>query len=69
MFDLDADPGAIAHSLSRAALLADSIRERPGLRIPGAWEPFEAIVRAIVGQQISVSAATTICGRLVERFG
>jgi len=69
MFDLDADPVAIAQSLSRAAPLAGAIRERPGLRIPGAWDAFEAIVRAIVGQQISVSAATTICGRLVERFG
>jgi len=69
MFDLDADPVAIARSLSRAAPLAEAIRERPGLRIPGAWDAFEAIVRAIVGQQISVSAATTICGRLVERFG
>jgi AraC family transcriptional regulator of adaptative response / DNA-3-methyladenine glycosylase II len=69
MFDLDADPSAIAKSLSRAAPLAGSIRQRPGLRIPGAWDPFEAIVRALVGQQISVAAATTICGRLVERFG
>ncbi|MFL5398520.1 MAG: AlkA N-terminal domain-containing protein [Myxococcales bacterium] len=69
MFDLDADPVAIAQSLSRAAPLAAAIRERPGLRIPGAWDAFEAVVRGIVGQQISVSAATTICGRLVERFG
>jgi len=45
------------------------VRERPGLRIPGAWDPFEAIVRAVVGQQISVAAATTLCTRLVERFG
>jgi AraC family transcriptional regulator of adaptative response / DNA-3-methyladenine glycosylase II len=69
MFDLDADPAAISRSLSRSAALADSIRERPGLRIPGAWDPFEALVRAVVGQQISVAAATTLCARLVERFG
>jgi DNA-3-methyladenine glycosylase II len=41
----------------------------PGLRVPGAWSGFELVVRAIVGQQVSVKAATTIIGRLVQRAG
>ena len=41
----------------------------PGLRVPGAWSAFELVVRTIVGQQVSVKAATTIIGRLVERAG
>ena len=69
MFDLDAEPMAIAAALSQSRLLADSVRERPGLRVPGTWDPFEALVRGMVGQQISVAAATTICGRLVRRLG
>jgi AraC family transcriptional regulator of adaptative response / DNA-3-methyladenine glycosylase II len=62
-FDLGADPHAVAHALG--ALAADA----PGLRIPGAFDGFELAVRAVVGQQVSVAAATTILGRIVERFG
>src|SRR5581483_9241683 len=40
-----------------------------GLRLPGAFDGFELAVRAILGQQISVAGATTLSGRLVERFG
>ena len=39
------------------------------MRVPGAWDGFELAVRAILGQQISVGAATRLAGRLVERFG
>jgi len=69
MFDLDADPLAIAATLSLDPLLEPSVHARPGLRIPGAWDPFETCVRAILGQQVSVRAATTLGGRIVERFG
>ncbi|MEM7018449.1 MAG: 3-methyladenine DNA glycosylase 2, partial [Pseudomonadota bacterium] len=41
----------------------------PGLRAPGAWDPFEMAVRAILGQQVSVKGARTLAGRLTERFG
>jgi AraC family transcriptional regulator of adaptative response / DNA-3-methyladenine glycosylase II len=64
MFDLDADPIAIDTHLSRDPLLRRLLKKRPGPRVPGAWEPFEIAVRAIVGQQISVQAATTIMNRL-----
>jgi len=69
MFDLDADPLQIAAALAADPLLGPSVRARPGLRIPGAWDPFETCVRAILGQQVSVRAATTFAGRLVEAFG
>jgi AraC family transcriptional regulator of adaptative response / DNA-3-methyladenine glycosylase II len=69
MFDLDADPDRIAAELRRDPLLATRIKRRPGLRLPGAWDPFECAVRAIVGQQVTVRAATTIAGRIAEAFG
>jgi DNA-3-methyladenine glycosylase II len=69
MFDVDADPAAIGASLSRDAWLAPLVAAAPGLRVPGTWSAFELVVRAIVGQQVSVKAATTIAGRLVERAG
>jgi len=69
LFDLDADVQAINAQLSQDPVLAKSIKARPGLRVPGAWEPFEVSVRAILGQQVSVAAARTFAGRLVETFG
>jgi AraC family transcriptional regulator of adaptative response / DNA-3-methyladenine glycosylase II len=69
MFDLTADPGRITAALSSDALLRPLIARRPGLRIPGAWDPFECSVRAIIGQRISVAAATTLLRRLTGRFG
>jgi AraC family transcriptional regulator, regulatory protein of adaptative response / DNA-3-methyladenine glycosylase II len=68
-FDLDADVAAIGLHLGRDPLLAPLVAARPGLRVPGAWDPFELAVRAIVGQQISVAGARTIAGRIVERCG
>jgi AraC family transcriptional regulator of adaptative response / DNA-3-methyladenine glycosylase II len=69
LFDLDADPLAISSGLHSSHLLRRLLAARPGLRVPGAWDRFEIIIRAILGQQISVAAATTLCGRLVQKFG
>lgn len=69
MFDLDADPAVIAAALTRHPDLAPLVAERPGLRVPGAWDGFEIAVRAILGQQVSVNAATRLAGRLVSAFG
>lgn len=63
VFDLDADPAAIARHLG------DLAAARPGLRVPGAWNGWEMAMRAILGQQISVKAATTLSGRLAHTFG
>jgi len=64
VFDLDADPAAIHAVLKRDRMLAPLLRKRPGVRVPGAWDPFELAVRAIVGQQVSVAGARTILGRI-----
>ncbi len=69
LFDLAADPRAVSRHLARDRALRPLVRARPGLRVPGAWDTFELTVRAILGQQVSVRAATTLAGRLVERFG
>jgi AraC family transcriptional regulator of adaptative response / DNA-3-methyladenine glycosylase II len=69
LFDLGADIGIIEEHLSRDPLLAPLVAERPGLRAPGGWDGFELAVRAILGQQISVSAARRLAGQLVALHG
>jgi AraC family transcriptional regulator of adaptative response / DNA-3-methyladenine glycosylase II len=69
LFDLSADPMEIGEHLAGDEMLAPLVRERPGLRVPGAWNGFEVAIRAILGQQVSVKAASTLCGRLVRRYG
>jgi AraC family transcriptional regulator of adaptative response / DNA-3-methyladenine glycosylase II len=67
--DLSADPSAIEEHLSRDRKLRPLVRRFRGTRIPLAWDPFETSVRAIVGQQVSVAAATTIMSRIAANFG
>ena len=69
MFDLDADPAAIAATLSASPRLRPLLRKRPGLRLPSGWDGFEVAVRAILGQQVSVAAARTLATRIAHRFG
>ncbi|MFA5897499.1 MAG: DNA-3-methyladenine glycosylase [Hyphomicrobium sp.] len=69
MFDLEADPLVIAEHLAGDDLLGGILARHAGIRTPGAWDGFELAVRAILGQQVSVAAATTIAGRLAMRFG
>jgi AraC family transcriptional regulator of adaptative response / DNA-3-methyladenine glycosylase II len=69
MFDLNCSPAPVGERLGQAALLRRAVRDNPGVRIPGTWDPFEISVRAILGQQVSVKAATTIAGRIARRFG
>jgi AraC family transcriptional regulator of adaptative response / DNA-3-methyladenine glycosylase II len=69
LFDLDADPQAIASHLRGDPLLKPLLKARPGVRVPGAWDGFELGVRAIVGQQVSVAGASTLAARLAKRFG
>ncbi len=69
LFDVDADPGLIHATLAKDRLLASLLRKRPGIRVPGAWNPFELAVRAVVGQQVSVAAARTVLGRIASTYG
>lgn len=69
LFDLDARPDVIAKRLRRDPRLARAIKANPGLRVPGAFNGFELGLRAILGQQVTVKAATTVAARFVEAFG
>jgi len=68
-FDLDAEPDLIARHLRQDPRLAQGLRRHAGVRLPGAACAFEATVRAILGQQVSVAAATRLANRLVELYG
>ncbi len=69
LFDLDARPDVIANHLGRDPHLAEGVSSRPGLRVPGAFNGFELAVRAVLGQQVSVRAATTLSCRFAAAFG
>ena len=63
LFDLSCHPSEVN------AVLGDIAAQRPGVRVPGAFDGFEIAVRAVLGQQISVAAARTLAGRLASAFG
>lgn len=69
LFDLDASTDEIARVLSADSRLKALLKKTPGVRVPGSWDGFELSVRAILGQQVSVSAATTLAGRIADRYG
>jgi len=69
LFDLSARPDLITAHLVKDPLLADHVLKHPGLRVPGAFDGFEMAIRAILGQQITVKAATTIACRMAMAFG
>jgi len=69
LLDLDADPVAVDGALSSDSALAASVRRTPGRRAPASVDPFETAVRAVIGQQVSVAAARTVAGRIVEVVG
>ena len=69
LFDVSARPDVIDAQLALDPLLAPAVARRPGLRVPGAFDGFELAVRAILGQQVTVRAATTIAGRFAAAFG
>ncbi|HEX4548592.1 DNA-3-methyladenine glycosylase family protein [Pseudomonas sp.] len=69
MFDLDADLALMHRHLANDPLLARLIAERPGLRVPGAWDGLELAFRAVLGQQITVVAAIRLAGKLLAHYG
>jgi AraC family transcriptional regulator, regulatory protein of adaptative response / DNA-3-methyladenine glycosylase II len=69
LFDLHARPDLISAHFARDPVLAAAVAARPGLRAPGAFDGFELAARAILGQQITVKAATTIAGRFAAALG
>ena len=66
LLDLDVDIQSVDHNLQPHF---NGLNYREGLRIPGIWDAFEAGVRAILGQQVSIQAARTHCTKLVHTLG
>ena len=69
MFDLDADMKQIHQTIKQHASIEKVIKHSPGLRLPGCFDLFEFTIRAILGQQVSVKAATTLAKRICLRYG
>ena len=69
LLDLSADAPSIDAHLAADPALAPLVREHPGVRVPGAVDPAELVIRAIVGQQISVTAARGHLGCLTQQAG
>lgn len=69
LFDLDADPVAVDAALSRHPEIAPLVQSIAGVRVPGAVDAHEMLIRTIIGQQISVAAARTAMTRLTEALG
>jgi AraC family transcriptional regulator of adaptative response / DNA-3-methyladenine glycosylase II len=69
LLDLDADPVAVDTALADDPALTAAVAAAPGLRVPGTTDPHELVVRAVVGQQISVAAARTHLSRLAAATG
>jgi 3-methyladenine DNA glycosylase/8-oxoguanine DNA glycosylase len=68
-FDLDAELAPVRAVLAGDPLLAPLVAARPGLRVLGYPEPFEAAIVTVLGQQVSVAAARTFAGRLAAGYG
>lgn len=69
LFDADADPVGIDEALAASPQLRRLVSAVPGIRLPGAVDPDELLVRALIGQQISVAAARTHLTRLTQALG
>lgn len=67
LLDLDADPALIDQTLGRDPRIAASVQDHPGVRLPGAIEVTDLCLRTVIGQQVSIAAATT--ARLTQRWG
>ncbi len=69
LFALNFPQQEAEQTLGRDRWLGQRVRQNPGVRLPGAWDRFETAIRIIVGQHISVAAASTLMGRIVDRCG
>jgi AraC family transcriptional regulator, regulatory protein of adaptative response / DNA-3-methyladenine glycosylase II len=69
LLDLDVDIAAVDAHLAGDRRLGALVRQRPGVRVPGAWDGFELAVRALLGQQITVAGARTMAGRVAAAYG
>jgi AraC family transcriptional regulator of adaptative response / DNA-3-methyladenine glycosylase II len=69
LLDADCDPAAVDEQLGADPVLGPLVRATPGLRVPGQVDGDETAVRTVIGQQVSVTGARTVTGRVVARHG
>jgi AraC family transcriptional regulator, regulatory protein of adaptative response / DNA-3-methyladenine glycosylase II len=69
VFDTSADPARTTLAFRSDPLLGPFVMRRPGLRIPGAWDPFECTVCAVLGQNVSIAFGRILTARVVDRAG
>lgn len=67
--DLDGDVTEAEAFLAADDVIGPVVRRRPGLRVPGTTDPFETLVRTVIGQQVSVAGARTVTAALVQAVG
>ncbi|MGW6457205.1 bifunctional transcriptional activator/DNA repair enzyme AdaA [Streptomyces sp. NPDC055078] len=69
LFDLDADPRAVAERLGADPALAPLVAARPGLRAPGTPDPHELAVRAVIGRGVPAATGRARCAALIAAHG
>jgi AraC family transcriptional regulator of adaptative response / DNA-3-methyladenine glycosylase II len=69
LFDLDSDPQGVLDALGGDELIGRLVRAAPGRRVPGHVDPHELAIRAVLGQQVSLTGAATLAGRIVMDYG
>jgi AraC family transcriptional regulator of adaptative response / DNA-3-methyladenine glycosylase II len=69
LLDLDTEPKPIVDALGADELIGEIVKGAPGRRVPGVVDPDELAIRAVLGQQISLSGAATLAARLVDEYG
>jgi AraC family transcriptional regulator, regulatory protein of adaptative response / DNA-3-methyladenine glycosylase II len=68
-FDASADPARITFAFRSDSLLGPLVMQRPGLRIAGAWDPFECTVCALLTQNVGVESVRKLLARIIDRAG
>ena len=69
LLDADCDPVAVDDHLADDPVIGRLVRATPGLRVPGQVDGDETAVRTVIGQQVSVTGARTVTGRIVAEHG
>jgi AraC family transcriptional regulator of adaptative response / DNA-3-methyladenine glycosylase II len=69
LVDADCDPMAVDDQFAGDPVVGPLVRATPGLRVPGQVDGEETAVRTVIGQQVSVSGARTVTGRIVAEHG
>jgi AraC family transcriptional regulator, regulatory protein of adaptative response / DNA-3-methyladenine glycosylase II len=69
LLDADCDPLAVADHFAGDPVVGPLARRAPGLRLPGQVDGPETAIRTVIGQQVSVTGARKVTGRIVEAHG